>query len=74
MNYSRKWKKVFDYIFATLGCFGFLIVFGAVGHMDYMVEIGMDCSIAETIKTASIGFLMIVPMVIRFKDREEGDL
>jgi len=49
-------------ILAIVGVVGFI---GAVGNMDYMVAIGNDYPLSETIKTMAISVLCVVPAMIR---------
>ena len=57
--------KIFNWLITLLAVFGVIMFVGAVGKMDYMVEVGMDYPIIETIKTIGIGILMVIPAVVR---------
>ena len=64
-------KNVLKYLTYGLAVAGIITVVGAVGTMDYMLSIGEDYPIMETIKTIVFGVIMIIPSYVRFKYVEE---
>lgn len=57
--------KIFNLFVTALAVLGFFVFIGAVGTMDYMVEIGQDYPLIETVKTICLGCLLILPAVVR---------
>ena len=58
-------RKILSYttsIMAVIGCF---IIIGAIGNIDYHVELHEQYSIMPTIKMLIIGLLLIVPVSVR---------
>ena len=54
--------NVFVTVLAIVGIFIFL---GAIGNMDYSVEVGIEYPLIDTIKMLFAGLAMTVPAVIR---------
>ena len=58
-------RKILSYttsIMAVAGCF---IIIGAIGNIDYHVELHEQYSIMPTIKMLIIGLSLIIPAYIR---------
>lgn len=75
MNYLKKVKKSrlirkSAIVLAGIGCF---FIIGAVGHSDYMVEIGQDYPLYKTFIKMLIGCVMILPAWFIYKDKERKD-
>lgn len=58
-------RKIFNFVITSLAVIGILTIIGSVGTADYMVEIGQDYPMSETMKTMLIGVLMVLPAVVR---------
>ena len=54
--------NVFVTVLAIVGIFIFL---GAIGNMDYSVEVGIEYPLIDTIKMLFVGLSMTVPAVVR---------
>ena len=70
MNFSK--KKIIEQILGFVFMIGLLMIVGSVGTQDYMSEIGQTYPWINTITTALIGLLLMVPLVW-FEDRFGGD-
>ena len=57
--------KIFNAFVTMLAVIGFFVFIGAVGNMDYMVEIGQDYPLIDTLRTIILGVLLILPAVVR---------
>lgn len=44
---------------------GILTIIGAVGHDDYMIEIGQTLSLAQTMLKILLGVLLMVPESVK---------
>ena len=60
-------KKLLDIVLFTLAIIGVLIFVGAVGNVDYCVEMHEYCSLTNTIIKMVVGVLLILPAYIRSK-------
>ena len=56
---------VINWLVTLLAIIGMFIIIGAVGTMDYMVTIGKEYPMCETVKTSMVGIIMIAPAIIR---------
>ncbi len=54
-----------EYIISAMAIVGFIIILGAVGTSDYMVECGVDYPLAKTTQTMLVGLLLMMPAIIR---------
>ena len=57
--------KVIKVIIGICAIVGVIMFMGAVGNMDYMVEIGQDYPFSETLKYIFISILLMAPFCIR---------
>lgn len=57
--------KIFNIVLTVLAVVGFFIIMGAVGTMDFMVEQKIYYPMSNTIKTAVVGTIMMLPAIIR---------
>lgn len=78
MNYLKKVKKsaVIKVIRRTaviLAGFGFFLILGAVGHSDYMAEIGQDYPLHKTFIKMLIGCVMLLPAWFIYADEDYED-
>ena len=58
-------RQIFNYCITALAVLGIFVILGGVGTMDYMVEIGKNYPLSNTIRTIAIGVLMLLPAVVR---------
>ena len=57
--------KIFNSLITILAILGIFVIIGAVGKVDYMVSIGVDYPLWKICLTTLVGFIMIVPALIR---------
>lgn len=58
-------RKTINTLITLSAVVGFIIVIGALGHVDYLFEIGERVSLSETAITILIGSLFGLPAFIR---------
>ena len=58
-------RKVLNLAVTISAWVGVFIIIGAVGHVDYMAEIGQEYPIIKTVFTTLLGFVLCVPAIIR---------
>ena len=58
-------RKIFNGFITILAIIGFFVIIGGVGTMDYMATIGEHYPLIETLKTMMVGFLFVLPAVVR---------
>lgn len=58
MTFLRKLPEI-------LMVLGIITVIGAVGHDDYMIEIGQTLSLAQTMLKILLGVLLMVPESVK---------
>lgn len=60
-----KLKKVVDAIITISAIMGVIIYVGAVGTMDYKVEMREYYPMYKTLLTMGVGVIMVLPAIIR---------
>ena len=58
-------RKILNLFITLLAVVGVFVVIGAVGTMDYMVDIGRHYSLFNTARTMIVGIVMCLPAIIR---------
>lgn len=58
-------RKTTNTIITVSAIIGFIIIIGAVGHCDYLFEMGSDVSILEFVRTTLVGCIFALPAFIR---------
>lgn len=58
-------KKTINTIITVSAFVGFIIVIGAVGHIDYLFEMGKNVSVLEFVQTTLVGCIFALPAFIR---------
>ena len=58
-------KRFINVIVTVSAIVGIVIFIGAVGNMDYMVTIGQDYPLVDTVKMLFAGFVCVIPAIIR---------
>lgn len=75
MNFSgrtmkMKLYKIIKAVAAAAALVGIFFIFGSVGTLDYYTEAGMNYPIAEALKTAVLGVVLLIPItIIAFNER-----
>ena len=57
--------KIFNFIITIMAIISVLIFIGAIGALDYNVEIGQEYSFINTIKLTILSVLFVLPAIVR---------
>lgn len=57
--------KIFNFIITIMAIISVLIFIGAIGALDYSVEIGQEYSFINTIKLTILSVLFVLPAIVR---------
>ena len=58
-------KKLVNVLITSSAILGVVIMILAVNKVDYMIEIGENYPLIESIKTMCIGMSLLIPSVVR---------
>ena len=58
-------KKLVNVLITSSAILGVIIMILAVNKVDYMIEIGENYPLTESIKTMCIGMSFLIPSVVR---------
>lgn len=58
-------RKLLNLFITALAVVGVVVFVGAVGTMDYMVEVGKHYSLFNTLRTMFVGGVLCLPAVVR---------